>query len=111
MNSRLDAFNLNRCTSLDISEILYIKAAGRYTEVITAAKRYLICKHLKQIESELVIFPVFLRCHQSFLVNTEWIEQVRGTIIKLKCGKELTISRRKKKLFLDILDSTRSEIE
>lgn len=37
----------------------------------------------------------FYRCHNSFIVNLDEIESLRGTIINMKNGNEIDISRRK----------------
>jgi DNA-binding LytR/AlgR family response regulator len=51
-----------------ISEIIYLKADGLYTKVITAAKTYIVRDILKDIQSQLPE-EVFIRPHKSYLVN------------------------------------------
>jgi DNA-binding LytR/AlgR family response regulator len=45
----------------------------------------------------------FFRCHASFLVSVDSIQEIRKTDILLKDGNVVPISQRRKKAFMDAL--------
>jgi DNA-binding LytR/AlgR family response regulator len=59
-----------------LQEIIFIHAAGNYTEIFQTGNRiYNIRKNLKYWETHLPE-KIFLRVHQSYLINTEYLEKI-----------------------------------
>lgn len=57
-----------------LSEILYMKGEGSYTELtFVNEKKLLVSRNLKNFEDVLQGNDLFFRCHKSFLVNTHYI--------------------------------------
>lgn len=68
--------------SLDIEQLLFVKADGNYIEltksngntIITEVKRI----SLTQFETQIADYPHFFRCHRTYLVNMFKVEKVSG---------------------------------
>jgi len=88
---------------LQISDILYCKANGSYTDIVlNGNKRLLLSKSLGEME---LVLPeeVFERVHHSILVNVQHIKQFmrsNGTFIVMNNGDELNVSKSKKEQLL-----------
>lgn len=90
---------------LNTSEIIRINGNVNYSEIITAnGKKYLIAKTLKKYEQHLE-FP-FFRGSKSCIINLNFLVNIdsAGSIVHLKDGYELTISRRRRGKLLEILN-------
>ncbi len=57
---------------------------------------------MKNIEQQLVLMG-FIRIHQSYIVNMQYIEIVSGDDLRMTNGDQLQISRRYKKRILELL--------
>lgn len=87
---------------LNVNDIVYFKADGNYSEVITTSnKPILVAKTLKYYE-EIMNEHGFLRVHQSSLVNANHILGLQGNKLQLKNGDTIEISRRKKTVIQDL---------
>jgi two-component system LytT family response regulator len=78
--------------------ITCLEGDGNYTFIhTTEGKRYLVSKTLKALDLELQ--HLFVRVHKSFLVNLDYIvsKMNEGRTLKMACGKEVLVSRRKSK--------------
>jgi two-component system LytT family response regulator len=90
---------------VELKEICFMKADGAYTQIYSRDGNKLISsRSLKYFEQTLTDFPNFIRCHKSFMVNTdEIIEYVKtdgGSLIVT--GKhEVAVSSDK---WQDVLD-------
>lgn len=81
---------------IPIDKIIYIESNN--TKCIihrTQNKDYVVYKTLGEIENELSD-KRFLRCHQSYLVNMNYIEEVNDVFV-LTTGDEVLIRKREKK--------------
>ncbi len=86
-----------------VSEIIYCRASGAYTDVIlSSGKKMLLSRSLG--ETELLLPPeLFERVHHSLLVNMQYINQYKktsGTSIVMVNGDELNVSKSKKEQLL-----------
>lgn len=85
----------------DLSEILFVKALGRYSDVYMTNNRTIrICKNIGSFEKDLGQNG-FIRCHKSYLVNQKHIlkfSKTDGGFIEISNGTSIEISRRKKNL-------------
>ena len=99
----------SRIIYIPINEIIYVESNN--TKCIlhrTNGRNYTIYKQLGQIESELHN-ERFLRCHQSYLVNMNYIEEADDVFI-LQNGEEILIRKKSRKemhqKFLDYTENT-----
>lgn len=86
----------NNLVMLKPSEILYFKAESSYTTVhLISGKKYVTSRFLKNYEESLHDYPMFFRCHKSFIVNTDYIvsySKSDGGYLTLTTGIEVPIS-------------------
>lgn len=86
-----------------ISDILYAKASGNYTEFSLAGDtKILVAKTLKYFEQQLGELGM-LRIHESHLVNLLHVEQYergRGGLVTMSNGEKLEVSRGRKEALL-----------
>ncbi|MEM7550492.1 MAG: LytTR family transcriptional regulator DNA-binding domain-containing protein [Bacteroidota bacterium] len=76
---------------VQLSEILYLKADGSYTEIITKDKTYILSETLNTFESKLP-FKFFVRIHRSWLINVEHIESFKENEVVIH-KKEIPIGK------------------
>lgn len=77
-------------------DILYIEAAGAYSKIVTDAKNFIASKTLKSIENKLP--SSFVRIHRSFIVPLNQIASYSSSIVCLKNGQPIALSKTGKKL-------------
>lgn len=91
------------------NDILYCRADGRYTHVyLNNGKSILTARLLKSFEDKLPA-DLFMRIHKSYIINISCISGFRKnhSIFTVKgTDTELEVSKRRKKSFLDRLDSS-----
>ncbi len=80
-----------RIEKLELSEILYAESIGNYVSIFTENKRIMAYITMKSLESQLPN-DVFIKVHQSYLVNASKIEAIEGNEIKMG-ARSLPISR------------------
>lgn len=89
----------NSIYRIPVSNILYFASNGRVVEAVTTQGRYQFYAKLSSVEDGV---PSFIRCHQSFLINPEFVANINGDNIYLMNGDSVTISKSRKK---DVRDS------
>ncbi len=75
---------------IDISDIQFIEAQGDFVLLCTAANRYVANTSLQDILAK--IGKDFIRCHKSYIVNINSIEEINGNRILIG-NKEIAIGR------------------
>lgn len=99
--------SMGRTIFLSTDTITHMEGEGNYTYIYTTTgKKYLVSKTLKSLAVNLN--ANFIRVHKSYLVNTDFvIERVEDDrLLRMSCGKEVCVSRRKIKEITDILNHT-----
>ncbi|MBU2914475.1 LytR/AlgR family response regulator transcription factor [Reichenbachiella agariperforans] len=83
-----------------LEDIIFCKSDGNYTTFNTTKEKIMISKPLKLVES-LLNKAVFLRCHQSYVVNTSYVTKYtnEGCLV-LKNGEEVPVASRRKDAIL-----------
>lgn len=84
-------------------EILYISADGAYTNIHLNSRKISIAKSLKEVERNLDTAR-FCRIHHSTVVNLEHITRFSkydDNVVEMSDGKLLSLSKSRKKEFLD----------
>lgn len=96
----------NETLFIRTSDIHFIKAEGRYSEVVTTQGTYTVSKNLGELEEE-IANPGFFRAHRSFLVNRQFVKNLNrndGGFIQMENGTEIELSRRKKADFVKFME-------
>ncbi|MGL5711390.1 MAG: LytR/AlgR family response regulator transcription factor [Paraclostridium sp.] len=73
-------------------EIKYIEVQKKYISIHTINKQFDVRYSLEKIEKDLNL-EEFVRCHKSFLVNLNYIENIKPNIAILDSSEEVPISR------------------
>jgi len=86
------------------SEVLYLKADVNYTEVfLQGGERIIVSKTLKELEKRFITYN-FFRTHKSYMVNLNYVigyQIHEGLIVRLFDHHTVSLSRRRKEVFLD----------
>jgi DNA-binding LytR/AlgR family response regulator len=83
-------------------DIIYITSDHIYTEVLTITKTYMLRKSLTDW-ARILPGNSFFRIGNSYLVNMEYIKEIKSKLI-MENGEQLNVSRGKKKDFLKAYD-------
>jgi DNA-binding LytR/AlgR family response regulator len=87
-----DHIILKNKTRLYLDKLMYIKADDHYLNFTPfEGKGHFLRGKLSEIEKELP--PNFIKCHRSYIVNTNFIKSSNSKGILLKNGEELPVSR------------------
>ena len=79
---------------IPINDIVYFQSDGSYSKIVTIETTILASKNLKHFQT-LVPAELFIRPHQSYLVNKEYIIGLKGNSIILNNNVEIPISVRR----------------
>lgn len=71
-----------RLVKVSTDAILWIKAEGAYTQVVTADRQFLLSSNLGALEEKLQGLP-FVRVHRSFLVNFHGIDAIEEDVLSI----------------------------
>jgi len=105
--SYISVQSMGRTIFLTPDVLTFLEGEGNYTFIYTNnGKKYLVSKTLKSLAEQLS--AKFLRVHKSYLVNADYVvERLEDDrMLKLSCGKEVVVSRRKIKEVSGLLDHT-----
>lgn len=92
-------------------DITCLEGEGNYTNIYTArGKKYLVSRTLKSITEHLD--STFIRVHRSFIINSAYIAERLDDerTIRMSCGKEVSVARRKIKEIIELLDGIENRI-
>lgn len=94
----------NQLEKIKIADIFYLEADGRYCQIYTLNKKFLIRMPLKDV-FEKVQSTHFIQTHRSYIVNINKIKTVNleESVIVLE-NRQVPLSRREKDLVLAKLD-------
>lgn len=90
---------------IELPEIIHCHGEGSYTTFhLTGGRKITASKHLKEYEA-LLPPALFLRVHQSYLINNQFIEKFhhKNGIMVLKDGTEIPVSLRRKDFVVSFL--------
>lgn len=96
--------SLNSVAIVLVRDIVYCKGDGPYTSFhLRNGNKIMVSKPLKYYE-ELLHPPYFLRSHQSYLVNRDFIEKIaKSEHLVLKTQEEIPISLRRKQYIMNVI--------
>lgn len=79
-------------TKVYLNDLMYVKSEDHYLHAVGSdGKKHFVRGKLSQILSELP--PNFVKCHRSYIVNTNYIVSVQQGFITLKNKEEIPVSR------------------
>lgn len=87
---------------LKVEEIMYLEASVNYTHIFCGERKYTASRTMKDFE-ELLPSSIFLRIHNSYIVNKNFVEKYirgEGGQVVLSNGTVLDVAKRKKAEFL-----------
>ncbi len=94
---------------IEISSIIRCEAQVNYSKIVYSQsnKSVVVAKTLKQLEKELTSSQLFIRTHQSHLINCQFISDKRiiNNIICLSNGDLIPVSRSRKKDVEELFES------
>ncbi len=79
-------------TILKVDDIIYIETNKHKNVFYTKQGNYSIYRKLNELEEELAGLD-FVRIHQSFLVNMQYVEKISSYIMRLTTGEELSVPK------------------
>ena len=91
----LDVYSNRLLCHIPVSEIFYIESIGRKCLIHTAAKTFETNMALNHIESMLTDTS-FIRCYRSYLVNMNYIQDIKDTEIQLTNNDNIPLTLRKR---------------
>ena len=98
-----DAFSLacqGESLRIPLSAILYFESSGRVVSVVAKCETVRFYSSLNEVSAKLD--PVrFMRCHQSYIVNLQYVRKVTASSVILSNRQELPVSRARKKSVSD----------
>ncbi len=96
---------------LKLSEIIYIKGEGSYSEIFMQDKtKHMVSRNLKNFEEILQKDKRFLRTHKSYIVNFDEVisfNKSDGGWLDMKNGNSIPVSSEKSNLILDRIQIVR----
>lgn len=103
-NPVLIVSDLNGRSILNISEISHLRADSNYTFIHHINKTFVASRTLKFFQEQ-VSSAHFIRTHQSYSVNREFIASwdIKNRVITLVNGLEIPIARARRKLVQKLL--------
>ena len=81
-------------------DIIYIQSDKRLSVIHTTAEKFKTYKKLSDMLEELP--DTFIRCHQSFIVNRDYVRNVEGNQFLLSSGNVIPISKKYSKNVKDL---------
>ncbi|MDO1500994.1 LytTR family DNA-binding domain-containing protein [Winogradskyella maritima] len=107
-NNSLMLKDLEGMRLVQLSDIIFLKASGPYTDVfLVNSERITVTKHLKDFENKLNNTG-FYRVHNSYIINTlkmTGITKRDGLCVNLESGENIVISGRRKDDFLKFIET------
>ena len=75
-----------------MKDILWVEADDYYCKIQTSGKQYLISQTLKKFYDHLILLPMWMRIHRSYIVNLEHIEEIGDAFVVIN-GTKIPLNR------------------
>ena len=79
---------------IKVNSIIYLEAGERITGIRTKEQFYIIRKNISEVQKE-VFSPNFYMTHRSYIVNLNFVDEIKKTEIVLTNGEKIKLSRLK----------------
>jgi len=73
----------NRFIRVDIGDIIAVESVKNYIKIYTVTEEIITYLTLKEVKEKLNETASFIQIHRSFVISTDHIEKVEGSLIKL----------------------------
>jgi two-component system LytT family response regulator len=105
VGNRLVLRSQNVLQVVEISEIVYCHSDSGYTTFhLSDGKKHVVSNILKDYE-DILTEPMFLRPHQSYLINTNYIDRYsKDGIIHLKNGQPIPVAGRRRDAVMEFFN-------
>ena len=99
---------------VNIQNLLYIETVGNYVKIYQLhdgkVRSDMLRATSKQLEDDLRVYPMIVRCHRAFLVNLQQVERIvskpGGMLLEIKhCGDAIPVSRSNKPYLTTLVNS------
>lgn len=67
---------------IPITDILWIKADGAYSEIVTTDKPHKLSKNMRMV-NDILDHPIFMKVHKSYIVNIEKVTAIKGSLLMI----------------------------
>lgn len=84
---------------IKVSEIIYVESEGHYLKIVTLEGEYKKKGKIREFQQEFSHLHNFVQIHRSYLINMDYIYEVKNTYIILVNKKEINIGKTYKKEF------------
>ncbi len=105
-NNQISISTLEGIIFLETEKITHVNGSGNYsTFYMIDGEKIMASKSLSHYESLLPV-EIFYRCHQSYLVNLQYVKKIltkEGNMVELKNGSQAPIAKRRKEELLSRL--------
>ena len=89
----------HKLVRMSFKDIIVLESKQNYVMIYTAQKNVLTYISLADAADILQRFPVFVRFHRSFILNSEHIESITGNSLRMSNGMDITVGDYYKKEF------------
>jgi two-component system LytT family response regulator len=90
---------------VDIQQVVYCHSDSGYTTFYLSDKRKTVVSKILKDYEDILNEPAFLRPHQSYLVNINYIDRYRRDgFIQLKTGEDIPVSTRRKEAVIEFFN-------
>lgn len=88
-----------KAVHIKVSEIIYVESEGHYLKIVTLDGEYKKKGKVNEFQQTVSHLHNFIQVHRSYLINMDYIYEVKNTYIILVNKKEMTIGKKYKKEF------------
>lgn len=103
-NRQIEFISEYKNCKLPVKEIICIQSRKRICEISTKNHIYSVYAKISDLETQLS--ESFVRSHQSYLVNLDYVESLNGNRIILKNGDNVPISRKYSERINNVISAT-----
>lgn len=88
-----------KAVRIKVSDIVYVESVGHYIKIVTIDDEYKKKQKLSEFKKEISHIHYFVQIHRSYMINMDYVYEVKNTYIVLVNQKEMNIGKTYKKEF------------
>lgn len=88
-----------KAVRIKVSDIIYVESVGHYLKIVTLDSEYKKKEKISEFKKEISNVHQFIQIHRSYLINMDYIYEVKNMYIILVNQKEINIGKTYKKEF------------
>lgn len=86
--------------AIPLEEVSYLEVNSKKNVDIHTSDRVIECYHTLSEMEKMLPTDHFFRCHNSFIVNFDYIVKIENDLIQMRGGENVMLSRRRKREFM-----------